>query len=144
VTHASSGERGSTLAEVLVAVFVLAVGLTAVLTGLQSARGGLEAARGETMAAFLAEQRLEHLKAISLVSWSAVDLRAGTTVEDYSSIAGASAYRRETTIADNPGGTCVERCKLARVTVSYRPVTVSGQLDQERRLDVVTMLVSRI
>jgi len=49
-----------------------------------------------------------------------------------------------TTIADSPGGACAERCKLARVTVFYRPVTASGQLDQERRLDVVTMLVSRI
>ena len=72
------------------------------------------------------------------------DLRAGTTVEDYGSIANASAYRRVTTIADSPGGTCEERCKLAQVTVFYRPVTGSGQLDQERRLDVVTMLVSRI
>lgn len=144
MTHASSGERGFTLAEVLVAAFVLAVGLTAVVTGLQYARGGLEAARGETMAAFLAEQRLEHLKAISLVSWSAADLQAGTAVEDYGSIGGASAYRRETTIVDDPGGTCGARCKLARVTVFYRPVTTSGQLDQERRLDVATMLVSRI
>jgi len=144
VTRARSGERGFTLAEVLVAAFVLAVGLTAVVTGLQYARGGLEAARGETMAAFLAEQRLEHLKASSLVSWTAADLRAGTTVEDYGSIAGAAAYRCETTIADSPGGACGERCKLARVTVFYRPVTASGQLDQERRLDVVTMLVSRI
>jgi prepilin-type N-terminal cleavage/methylation domain-containing protein len=144
MTHAGSGERGFTLTEVLVAAFVLAVGLTAVVTGLQYARSGLEAARGETMAAFLAEQRLEHLKATSLVSWSAMDLHAGTTVEDYGSIAGASAYRRETTIADDPGGPCVEGCKLARVTVSYRPVTARGQLDQERRLDLVTMLVSRI
>jgi prepilin-type N-terminal cleavage/methylation domain-containing protein len=144
VTRVPSRERGFTLAEVLVAAFVLAVGLTAVVTGLQYAQGGLEAARGETTAAFLAEQRLEHLKALSLVSWSAVDLRAGTTVEGYGSIAGASAYRRETTIADNPGGTCVERCKLTRVTVFYRPVTASGQQDQERRLDVVTMLVSRM
>ena len=144
MTRARSGERGFTLAEVLVAAFVLAVGLTAVVTGLQYAWGGLEAARGETTATFLAEERLEHLKAIALVSWSAAVLRAGTTVEDYGSIAGAPVYRRVTTFADSPGGACAERCKLARVTVFYRPVTASGQLDQERRLDVVTMLVSRI
>ena len=143
MNHARFAERGFTLAEVLVAAFVLAVGLTAVVTGLQYARSGLEAARGETTAVFLAEQRLEHLKAVSLANWPAADLGAGTTVEEYGSIAGASAYRRVTTIADSPGGTCAERCKLARVTIFYRPVTVSGQLDQERRLDVVTMLVSR-
>ena len=144
MNHARFAERGFTLAEVLVAAFVLAVGLTAVVTGLQHARGGLEAARGETTAVFLAEQRLEHLKAVALASWPAADLRAGTTVEEYGSIAGASAYRRVTTIADSPGGTCAERCKVARVTIFYRPVTAGGQLDQERRLDVVTMLVSRI
>lgn len=139
-----SGERGFTLAEVLVAAFVLTVGLTAVVTGFQYARGALEAARGETTAAFLAEQRLEHLKAVSLASWPAADLAAGTTVEEYGSIPGTSAYRRVTSIADSPGGSCGERCKLARVTVFYRPLTASGQLDQERRLDVVTILVSRI
>ena len=143
MNRARSKARGFTLVEVLVAAFVLVVGLTAVVTGLQYARGGIEAARGETTAAFLAEQRLEHLKAVSLASWPAADLRAGTTVEDYGSIANASAYRRVTTIADSPGGTCEERCKLAQVTVFYRPLTGSGQLDQERRLDVVTMLVSR-
>jgi prepilin-type N-terminal cleavage/methylation domain-containing protein len=144
VNRARFAERGFTLAEVLVATFVLAVGLTAVITGLQYARSGLETARGETTAAFLAEQRLEHLKAVALANWPAADLRAGTTVEDYGSIAGAPVYRRVTTIADSPGGACAERCKLAWVTVFYRPVTASGQLDQERRLDVVTMLVSRI
>jgi hypothetical protein len=30
-----------------------------------------------------------------------------------------------------------------QVTVFYRPVTERGQLDQERRLDVSTMLVTR-
>jgi prepilin-type N-terminal cleavage/methylation domain-containing protein len=144
VNRARFAERGFTLVEVLVAAFVLTVGLTAVVAGLQHARSGLETARGETTAAFLAEQRLEYLKAISLASWPAPDLRAGTTVEEYGAIAGAFAYRRVTTIADSPGGTCRERCKLARVTVFYRPVTASGQLDQERRLDVVTMFVSRI
>jgi prepilin-type N-terminal cleavage/methylation domain-containing protein len=144
VNRTRLAERGFTLAEVLVAAFVLAVGLTAVVTGLQHARSGLEAAHGETTAVFLAEQRLEHLKAAALANWPAADLGAGTTVEEYGSIAGASAYRRVTTIAESPGGTCAERCKLARVTIFYRPVTASGQLDQERRLDVVTMLVSRI
>ena len=49
-----------------------------------------------------------------------------------------------TTITDGPGWTCTANCKLVQVTVLYRPVTARGQLDQERRLEVVTMLVSRI
>jgi hypothetical protein len=34
-------------------------------------------------------------------------------------------------------------CKLVQVTVFYRPVTGHGQVDQERRIDVITMLVAR-
>jgi len=44
VNRARSKARGFTLVEVLVAAFVLVVGLTAVVTGLQYARGGIEAA----------------------------------------------------------------------------------------------------
>ncbi len=64
-------------------------------------------------------------------------------MEDYGSIADASFYRRVTTITDSPGGACAANCKLVQVTVFYRPVTGRGELDQERRLDVITMLVTR-
>ncbi len=136
-------ERGFTLGEVLVAIFVLAIGLVGVVTGFQYAASGVEIGKGETTAAFLAEQRLEWLKALALTNWTSATLEAGTTTEGYGSIADAALYRRVTTITDSPGGTCAAHCKLVRVTVFYRPVTGQGQVDQERRLDVVTMLVSR-
>ena len=142
-------ERGFTLAEVLIATFILAIGLVAVATGFQYATSGVETGRGETTAAFLTEQRLEQLKATALVDWTNASIAAGTagepvtTTEAYGSIANASAYRRVTTITNNPGGTCTANCKLVQVTVFYKPVTGRGQLDQERRVDVLTMLVSR-
>jgi len=136
-------QRGFTLGEVLVAILVLAVGLVGVVTGFQYATSGVEVGKGETTAAFLAEQRLEWLKALALANWKSVTLEAGTTTEGYGSIADAALYRRVTTITDSPGGACAAHCKLVQVTVFYRPVTAQGQLDQERRLDVVTMLVAR-
>jgi prepilin-type N-terminal cleavage/methylation domain-containing protein len=135
--------RGFTLGEVLVAVFVLAIGLVGVVTGFQYATSGVEIGKSQTTAAFLAEQRLEWLKALALTNWTNAALAAGTTTEAYGSIADAALYRRETTITDRPGGTCAASCKLVQVTVFYRPVTGQGQVDQERRLDVVTMLVTR-
>jgi prepilin-type N-terminal cleavage/methylation domain-containing protein len=136
-------DRGFTLGEVLVAIFVLAIGLVGVVTGFQYATSGVEIGKGQTTAAFLAEQRLEWLKALALTNWTSAALAAGTTTEAYGSIADAALYRRVTTITDRPGGTCAASCKLVQVTVFYRPVTGQGQVDQERRLDVVTMLVTR-
>jgi prepilin-type N-terminal cleavage/methylation domain-containing protein len=136
-------ERGFTLGEVLVATLVLAIGLVGIATGFQYAISGVEIGKGETTAAFLAEQRLEWLKALALTNWTSATLEAGTTTEAYGSIVDAALYRRVTTITDSPGGACAASCKLVQVTVFYRPVTSQGQLDQERRLDVITMLVTR-
>lgn len=136
-------EGGFTLAEVLVATFILAIGLAAVATGFQYATSGIETGKGETTAAFLTEQRLEQLKALALTDWTNAALTAGTTTEAYGSIANASAYRRVTTITDNPGGTCTANCKLIQVTVFYKPLTGRGRLDQERQVDIITMVTSR-
>jgi prepilin-type N-terminal cleavage/methylation domain-containing protein len=136
--------RGFTSIEVLVAMLILSIGLAAVAIGLQHASSGIETARGETTAAFLAEDRLEQLKNLALTDWPSPTLKAGTATEGYGTVPHASAHRRVTTITDNPGSTCTESCKLVRITVFYRAVTAEGQLDQERRLDVVTMLVSRM
>ena len=136
-------EGGFTLAEVLVATFVLAIGLAAVATGFQYATSGVATGKGETTAVFLTEQRLEQLKALALTDWTNAALTAGTTTEAYGSIANASAYRRVTTITDNPGGTCTVNCKLIQVTVFYKPLTGRGRLDQERQVDIITMVTSR-
>lgn len=136
-------EQGFTLGEVLVATLVLSIGIVSVVTGLQHATSAVENGRGETMAVLLGEARLEGLKALALADWANETLNAATTTEGYGSIARATSYRRVTVITDGPGGPCTAGCKLVHVAVFYRPVTARGQLNQERRVDVATLLVSR-
>jgi prepilin-type N-terminal cleavage/methylation domain-containing protein len=159
-------QRGFTLAEVLVAVFVILVGLIAVATGFQYATSGVATGRGETVATFLAEQRVEQLKTIAMTNytgpWTGTSLAAGTTTEycqssnigatssncQATAFTGTATYTRTTTITDNPGGTgCTGTapmlCKRIRVSVSFRPVTSSGDLSQTRTVDVYAVVAPR-
>lgn len=160
LTRTRADERGFTLAEVLVATVVIMVGLVAVATGFQFATSGVATGRSETAAAFLAEQRLETLKATAISDFDG--LVAGTTTEfcqtsdigatgsncQTSAITGTAAYERTTTITDNPGGfgcsgTPPEICKRIRVSVTYRPVTAAGDLSQERMVDLFALVAPR-
>jgi prepilin-type N-terminal cleavage/methylation domain-containing protein len=140
-------ETGFTLAEVLVATSIIVIGLTAVATGFQFAAAGIATGRSETIAVFLAEQRVEQLKAVALVNFngpwpSGPSLAAGTTTEfcqtsdigttgtncQGSAISGTTSYTRTTVITDSPGGSgCTGVapliCKRIRVSIGYRPVT---------------------
>jgi prepilin-type N-terminal cleavage/methylation domain-containing protein len=80
-----SGQRGFTLVEVLVAVFVILVGLVAVASGFQYATSGVATGRGETMATFLAQQRIEQLKTVAIANYagpwpSGPSLAGGTAI----------------------------------------------------------------
>jgi hypothetical protein len=136
-------ERGSSLGEVMVATLVLSVGIVAVVAGLQFATGGVEHGRGETIATLLAEARLEELRALALRDWNHATLSAGTITEGYGAMAEAPHHRRVTVIVEGPHGPCTGSCRVIHVTVFYRPVTAQGQLNQERRVEVATLLVSR-
>jgi prepilin-type N-terminal cleavage/methylation domain-containing protein len=150
-----TGDRGFTLAEVMVATFVLSIGLVAVATGFQYATSGVEIGKGETQAVFLAEQRVEQLKSLALTNWAGTAcsapypsgcLTAATTSEGYGTITGSPLYRRSTTITDNPGAAnapCSTNCKLVTVTVFYKPVTARGEVNQERSVVLVVLLASR-
>jgi prepilin-type N-terminal cleavage/methylation domain-containing protein len=149
-------EQGFTLAEVLVAVAVLAIGLIAIGAGFQQATSGVATGRGETTAVFLAEQRVEQLKAQAITNFSAVSLNAGTTT-DYCAGAGTCqgspisgpSYTRATTITDVASAAVAGcpvtplSCKEVRVRVTYRPVTSSGDLSMQRTVDVFTTLGPR-
>lgn len=155
----SIGERGFTVVEVVIATFIISIGLVAVAIGFQFATSGIAVGRGETIAAFLAEQRLEQLKATAITNYAG--LVAATTTENClpsnigatgvncqaGAITGAQSYTRVTTITDNPGGTgCTGGtmvCKRIQVSVTYRPVTTRGDLSQTRRVDVYTLVAPR-
>jgi hypothetical protein len=145
---------------VLVATALLTVGLVGIVTGLQYAASGVATGGGETAAVFLAEQRIEQLRAHAMTDFSAAALDAGTTTEyclsgtvsggssncDGMPVAGPS-YRRTTTITDLGDGTgCPATsvwCKEVEVRVSYRPVTGAGDLSQPRAVDIFTVLGPR-
>jgi len=157
------GARGFTLAEVLVATAILTIGLVAIATGFQFATSGVATGRGETTAVFLAEQRIERLKAQAMSNFVAATLNAGTTTEYcLSGNIGAgpsncqasatgltgSMYTRVTTIADIADGSAgcpaaPVSCKQVQVRVTYRPITSSGDLSQQRTVDVFTVLAPR-
>lgn len=140
---------GFSLVEILVATSVLAIGLVAVLTGFQYATGSVETGRGETIATFLAEERIESLKSLALADWTSPLLAAGVTREAYGSIPNAPGHRRDTAIDDYGGDDCTDAapaavtCKRVRVTVQYRPVAGAGGTQGERRVELLTVLVAR-
>lgn len=168
-----TNERGFTLAEVLVATFIIVVGLVALASGFQFATSGVATGRGETIASFLAEQRLEQLKAIAMTNyygppagpaWTApLTLAGGTTTTEFcqttnigstgtncqtTAITGVASYTRTTRITDNPGGTgCTGVaplvCKRIWVNVTYRPVTTRGDVSQTRSVDVYAVVAPR-
>ena len=138
----------------------MTTGLLALVTGFQYATSGVAASGGETAAVFLAEQRIEQLRAQAVLEFSAPALAAGT-MTDYC-VAGHGAggtsacqqtppsglsYTRTTTISDFTAGTgCPAAplsCKLIEVRVSYRSVTSTGALDQSRAVDLVTVVGPR-
>jgi len=57
-----------TLTEVLIAIFIIAIGLVAVATGMQLATVSINVGQQETTATFLAEEKLEDVKAFALSS----------------------------------------------------------------------------
>jgi Tfp pilus assembly protein PilV len=143
-----------------VATAVLAIGLLAIVTGFQYAVSGIETARGETTAVFLAEQRIEELRAQAVSDFSAAALAPGTSTDhcvpgriagsasNCASAPGAGpAYSRSTTITDvTAGAGCPATpvvCKEVEVRVSYRPVSSTGALDQVRTVHLATLLGPR-
>jgi prepilin-type N-terminal cleavage/methylation domain-containing protein len=139
----TNNERGMTLIEVLVAVAIITIGLTAIATGMQVATSGINSGQQETTASFLAEQRIEDIKAFAL-STAATQGFANVTAanfpnEAYGTIAGGyNGYRRTTTIT-TPSATM----RVVTVSVFYVPVGVNHAANAERQVTVSTALRDR-
>ena len=135
---------GFTLVEIIIAAAVIGLGLVGVLAGFLYAVGGLEAGRQQTTASFLAEQRMEQLKAGALSNF----LNVTTTnypAEAYGSLSNNGHampdYRRAVTIVDAPEG--LADTKLVEVRVFYRPVVGFGVLATEREVRLSALLTNR-
>ena len=135
-------QRGMTLVEILVAAFVITMGLVAVATGMQLATSGVAAGQQQTTASFLAEQRLEDIKsfAVSLNStqgWVNVTSTNFPASEAYGTITTYPSYRRDTTITTPTATT-----KRVTVSVFWLPVGVADQ-NAERSVTFSVLLASR-
>src|SRR2546426_12429344 len=92
------GDKGFTLAEVLVATAFIAITAGAIGVGFMQGTGSVETGRQQTTAVYLAEQRLEQLKAWSLNStggqgWAGLAAGAGgCTNNAYHAIANSGQY----------------------------------------------------
>ena len=136
-------QRGMTLVEVLIAVFIITIGLVAIGAGFQIATSGVAAGQQQTTATFLAEQRLEDIKAFALSSdgtqgWSNVTSTNFAATEDYGSIANYATYKRTTTIS-----TPTSTTKRVTVSVFWRPVAVSRTANAERSITVSAVYTTR-
>lgn len=138
------GTTGFTLVEILIAAAVIGLGLVGVAAGFLHAVGGLEAGRQQTTAAFLAEQRIEQLKAGALNNFLNVTT-ATYPSEAYGNISNNGnpmpSYRRTVSIVEAPGG--LADTKLVEVTVFYRPVVGFGVLAAERQVRLSALLTDR-
>jgi len=135
---------GFTLVEVIVAAAVIGLGLVGVVAGVLYGLGGLEAGRQQTTATFLAEQRMEQLKAGALNHFPDVTT-ARYPAEAYGSVSSNGhampGYRRTVAITDAPGG--LVGTKLVEIDVFYRPVVGFGVLASERSVRLSALLADR-
>jgi len=150
MTSRAAHNAGFTLAEVLAAMSLIAVALLATTAALQYGLSGIEIGRGESSAVLLIEHKLEELKAVALVTWADPALEPACCgcpptggASRCSAMPTPAAFRRTTTITAGSGGHCTAECKFVMVSVFYRPITVLGQLNAERRVDVGAIFVAR-
>ncbi len=137
-------QAGFTAAEVVAALAVVTISLIAVLSSLSFGATGIDGARRTTTAVFLAEQRLEQVKAFAMSKnpaqgWANVSA-ASFPAEAYGAIPGYPGYRRTVVVTNSPGGAA--NTKQVEVFVFYRPTTPQG-LGAETSVALSTLLVSR-
>jgi len=136
---------GLTLVEVVIALGILTIGLTALVGTFPLALNTLQSGRQSSTAVFLAVQRLEEIKAFAVSENTALGFAnvtpAAFPAEPYATIPSYSYYRRQVTILDPP--TAPADTKVVRVTVFYRPMTEVGLAPNETAVSVSTLIASR-
>ena len=143
----SGSQAGFSLAELLAAVFVISLGLVAVGAGFATAIQGVETSRQQTTATFLAEQRLDQVRATALgnslvACMGFANITAGCfPAQAYASITNAPDYRSTVTITDYVVNGNIAR-KRVDVDVFYRPIVAWGALATERSVRLSTLIAN--
>lgn len=141
-----SGERGMTLAEVLVALPIITIGLLALLSAIPLSTYATQEGRQTSTATFLANQRLEQVRNAQWSASPAVDALGtsasataapqsggATTFGDETPVAAPyTAYTRQVRVIDcGVGAGCMgivsATLRLVTVTVSYAPLSATGK-----------------
>ena len=144
-------ESGFTLVEILVAMALLMIGLVAVMQWFPMGTAGVESGRRQSTAVFLAEQKIEQIKAWGLstnANQGFINVNVGGTCftsaappgpcanDAFNSIPGYPEYSRTVTIANGPTGTT----RLVRVQVQYQRVTTGAVLTGGTQVDIATLI----
>jgi prepilin-type N-terminal cleavage/methylation domain-containing protein len=141
-------DRGITLAEVLIAAAILAIGMAALMSVVPVASYGVQDGNQTSTATFLAQQRLEQVRN---ATWDATRDCVGlspnvtsppapspvatcgataVTYPDEATVPGFTQYARTVRITDcgvTPCGTVTSPAmRLVMVTVTYRPLSAAG------------------
>jgi prepilin-type N-terminal cleavage/methylation domain-containing protein len=133
-------QGGFTIIETLIAVGILSVGLVGALAAMGQGATSVDGARRATTALFLAEQRIEQVKAFAVSTamnqgWDLLT-NASFPAEGYNVIAGYPDYRRTVAVNNFANPTY----KLVVVQVFYRPVASTGA---ETAVTVSTQVADR-
>ena len=159
-------QAGMSLAEILVACVIIAVGLVGLLAAVPTASYGIQEGRQLSTATFLANQRLEQVRNAQWTQCPAADtlgasasatvaptFGANTTFPDESPMAAPYGdYTRTVRVTDAqpadvcPGGVPGPNYGLRQVvvTVSYRPSTATGiAAAGGTKSAIVTMLIAQ-
>jgi prepilin-type N-terminal cleavage/methylation domain-containing protein len=147
IREALANQRGFTLAELMAAIVIIGIGLVAVGAGFDTAIQGIETSRQQTTATFLAEQRMEQVKAAALGNslTACMGFLNITGVcfpaQAYASIPNAPGYRSTVTVTDYLVAGSIAR-KRVDVEVFYRPVVAWGVLNTAERSVRISTLIT--
>ncbi len=141
-------ETGFLLVEVLVAVALIMIGLVAVMQSYPLGVVGMDTGRRQSTGIFLAEQRLEQIKAwasstaagqgYASITNGNPSAAACCLAQDYNSIAGYTLFRRQVNVTNGP----TANTKNIQVQVFYRPLTGNGVSSVETQVQMSTLIVS--
>ena len=158
--------RGITLAEVLIAAAILALGLAALMSVVPVASYAVQDGNQTSTATFLAQQRLEQVRngiwdeptdcvGLSPNATSApAPFPAGTcgatavTYPDEATLPGFAQYARTVRITDcgvTPCGAVTNSAmRLVTVTVTYRPLSVAGVSNSNTTVTLEWLIARRL
>jgi len=138
---------GFSPAEFLGAAVVVSLGLVAVVAGFATAIQGVESSDQQATATFLAEQRLEQIRATAVgnspvACMGFANITAACFPSDgHAGVTNAPRYRSTVTITDYVVNGRIAR-KRVDVEVFYQPIVAWGVLSAERSVRLSTLVAN--